>query len=380
MSLEKIRELFTIIERDSTDTTYKYALLRSVSEICQHYMHFKEEVNGRVWFPLGLLIEKWLIYYYPIIAHPTFIPQKPSELNLDEPGYKISFRRQFKKITSYYEKRGGYSVFYNDYKKGRIPQEINDELVILLRGLRDTIVDYPMKHLGFSVTNEYYSVFNFTKGKRILKQPVNPELLVHKFGKFSLSKDYFKIFYLIGGFISGEHSILNKWAEFTVRSDRTKTITLEKMLGVLTTLPITERDVNDARVFYESLLKKQGYLECIWSGKKIQSMSALHIDHMIPFSVWSNNDLWNLLPADKDTNKKKHDRIPSTELLRKRRTEVLNYWRILRSQFPKRFDSEVGLSLTGTIFNDEILSTAFDKLREKVEYLTELYGYDDWNI
>jgi len=218
MSLEKIRVLNTIIERDATDTTYKYALLRGVSEICQHYTHFMEKENGRVWFPIGLLIEKWLLYYYPIFDQPSFIPQKPCEQDLDKPGKKLSFRRQFKKITSYYEDKEGLSSFYNDYRMGHIPNDINYELLDLLKKLRYTITRYPMKHLGYSVTNKHYTIFNFTKGDRIRKQPVTSELVINKFGKFSISQEYFEMFNLFGGFISGEHSILKKWAEFTVIS------------------------------------------------------------------------------------------------------------------------------------------------------------------
>lgn len=381
MSLEKIRELYTIIERDSTDTTYKYALLRSVSEICQHYTHFMKKENGRVWFPLGLLIEKWLFYYYPIIAHPTFIPQKPSEQDLDKPGYKISFRKQFNKITSYYDERGGFSDFYNDYRKGRVPQGINDELLDLVKRLRDTIIRYPMKHLGYSVTKEHYSFFDFTKGERMKRQPVNPDLVLRKFGEFSISEEYFEIFNLIGGFISGEYSILNKWAEFTVKSDKTRKITQEEMLEVLTTQPITEREVNDARKFFESLIKKHGYLECIWSGKKLKSMSELHIDHIIPFSVWRNNDLWNLLPTHRDINLKKRDRIPSQELLLRRKTLILRYWGEIKSLFPDRFDSEIRLSLTGISGeNDDLLNVAFGKLVDKVLNLITQYGYLEWSI
>ena len=83
MYLEKFKELNTILERDATDTTYKYALLRGLSEICQHYTHYMELDDERVWFPLGLLVEKWLLYYYPIFASTHFIPQKSSEQDLD---------------------------------------------------------------------------------------------------------------------------------------------------------------------------------------------------------------------------------------------------------------------------------------------------------
>jgi len=380
MYLEKFKELNTILERDATDTTYKYALLRGLSEICQHCTHYMELDEDRAWFPLGLLVDKWLLYYYPIFASTHFIPQKPSEQGLDKPGYKISFRKQFSIITSYYEDKGGLSVFYNDYRKGRIPDEINYELLELLKKLRYTITRYPMKHLGYSVTKEHYKFFEFKRGGRIRKQPVTQELVVDKFGRFSISRELFEIFNLVGGFISGEHSILNKWAKFTVHSDKTGSLSQNEVLDILTIQPITERDVRDIVNLAESMLYKEGQLTCVWTGRKIRSKSDLHIDHVIPFSVWSNNDLWNLLPTHKDTNIKKRDQIPSPKLLEKRKTVILNYWRVFRSHFTTRFDSETRLSLIGASASTDILIEAFVKLREKAEYLIELYGYQEWDI
>ena len=65
-----------IIERDSKDSTYKFALLRGTIDIIQKYPHFVEAVGTRVRYPMGLLLLKWIEYYYPLLAHHTFIPQK----------------------------------------------------------------------------------------------------------------------------------------------------------------------------------------------------------------------------------------------------------------------------------------------------------------
>lgn len=76
---ESFSRVSSIIERDSKDTTYKFALLRAVIEISQEYGHLKREEENRVVFPTGLIMEKWLRYYYPLIESPEFIPQKNGE-------------------------------------------------------------------------------------------------------------------------------------------------------------------------------------------------------------------------------------------------------------------------------------------------------------
>ena len=41
--LQNFKTINTIIERDSKDTTYKFALLRGAVEISQEYQHLKRE-------------------------------------------------------------------------------------------------------------------------------------------------------------------------------------------------------------------------------------------------------------------------------------------------------------------------------------------------
>lgn len=124
MDLSAYQNINTIIERDSADATYKYALLRGVIEVCQQYSHHRqddaENESDRVWFPLGLLVEKWILYYYPIFAAPAFVPQKNGEKPDPEPGKKVAFRKYFTPLINYYRDRGGFSCIYNDSSRDLI--------------------------------------------------------------------------------------------------------------------------------------------------------------------------------------------------------------------------------------------------------------------
>lgn len=48
---------------------------------------------------------------------------------------------------------------------------------------------------------------------------------------------------------------------------------------------------------YTKLFRNGHTPECVWSGKPITDIALLHVDHMIPFAVWKNNNLRDLLPA-----------------------------------------------------------------------------------
>ena len=68
MNSFSIKDLAKIIERDSKDATYKFALLRGTIEIIQENDNYKSASEQGITFPVGLLILKWIEYYYPILS------------------------------------------------------------------------------------------------------------------------------------------------------------------------------------------------------------------------------------------------------------------------------------------------------------------------
>jgi len=379
LDLDEFRSINTIIERDSKDATYKFALLRGAIEISQEYSHLKRDMGWRVAFPLGLLVEKWLLYYYPLIAGPDFIPQKNGESG--DSVKQVAFRKSFRNVTDFYDTNGGFSAFWNDYVNGTVPEEISPALRELVLGLKRTITTMPMKHLGYSVNKQHYSIFRDDKGGRKLSEhfPVSQDLVVNNLGTFSFPKELFAVFRYLGSFITGDDALLLQWAEFTQSASKGQ-VSVESALEKLRTSPVTERDVLAARGFFEDLLRKNNGIECAWSGALLANPAALNIDHMIPFSAWKNNDLWNLLPSSNIVNAKKRDRIPAPELIERRRAAITRTWDLLRAEYPQRFDREICLSLIGTTtVPEDWKNIAFDHLMEKCEYLINVRGYDAWS-
>jgi len=381
-NLDNFKTINTIIARDSKDATYKFALLRGAIEISQEYSHLKQESESgnRVVFPLGLLVEKWLLYYYPLIASGEFIPQKNGEHESSQ--NKLKFRKSFERVTHYYDSHGGFSAFYNDFVNGTIPADVSPALRELITDLKITITKMPMKHLGWSVYQQYYSVFRDEGGGRRLPAniPVSQELLLQNLGYFSFPKDLFAVFEYLGSFISGEDSLLYQWAEFTSAASK-GALSAEFVLEKLKTFPQTERDVRDARTVYDRMFREHGAIECVWSGKQIKDQRSLHIDHLIPFTVWKNNDLWNLLPTTDRINANKRDRIPAPAFIEQRSDSIQEYWDIMQVNYPKKFDREMNISLTGPqTSGSDWHDVALDHLMEKCDYLINIRGYDAWDL
>ena len=104
------------------------------------------------------------------------------------------------------------------------------------------------------------------------------------------------------------------------------------------------------------------------------------MDNLIPFSIWKNNDLWNLLPSDSKTNNQKRDKIPSPELVEKQRNMIIDYWEILNESQTQRFKKEIQIALLG---NNPFVSwkeTGIKQLQNSCDYLISKRGYEEWKI
>lgn len=359
-----------IIERDSKSTTYKLALLRGVIDIIQDNSPFVGIYGNKVTIPTGLLIEKWMIYYYPILEYHIPIPQSNGEKNL-------SFGKQFRQIITAYKNRNGFMGFYEDMKKNGIPKEIQGEVLILSRKIFQAITQMPMKHIGYSINHEHYSIFQFNpnhkKGKPYI---LDVNYLIEYFGTFSFPLEYYNAFKMLGSFISGQDSLLFKWAEFSVNASRDR-IKKEEVINQVLKSPITERAIQHSKQIFQKEIKKTGSLLCVWTGDKI---TRYEIDHVIPFSVWKNNDLWNLLPTKRSINNNKRDKIPSPETIEKHKNEILHYWEILNKVESNKFQREITVALVGNILNTGWQENAINRLQRNCEYLISYRGFEPWNI
>lgn len=369
MDKEIFSNISKIIERDSKSTTYKFALLRGVIDIIEDNSPYITEVSGRVQIPTGLLIEKWLMYYYPILQSETRIPQINGEANL-------AFGKNLKTIIEAYELRGGFSAFYNDLKGRGIPAELTRDFFDLVKSLRNTITKMPMKYIGRSLTNDFYSIFDYENTSMPQPRVLNLEYLIHHAGTFSMPLDYYEAFKLFGSFINGQHSILFKWAQFSVNASR-QNLSIEHVMTEVLESPITARNIEESKKIYRNILKQTGKVHCVWSGKLLNNYA---IDHVIPFSVWKNNDLWNLLPADPKINLQKRDRIPDPALIDKRKDLILNYWQIIQKNQNDRFQREMQVALLGNRAFDSWRDTGLEQLQNSCHHLIENRGFEAWSI
>ena len=328
-------------------------------------------------FPLGLMVLKWIEYYYPIIGSKVFIPQKHG----DSRSRTIAFRREFEEVIAFYPKsETSYELFY-DLKKGITRTELASAVLTLVRKLKDTIVRQPMHYIGSAIDRggEIYQ-YNRDARKAGGARHVSMESVIGQLGTFSIPVELYHVMQAVGSFVTGTHSLIFRWAEFTSGISDDPGITTSNMISLLKS-DFNERDIVQARDYYSRILDED-MLHCVWTGKRL--WEGMHIDHMIPFVAIRNNDLWNLLPSRGDVNVRKSDRIPSVELLERSvvKERILYYWNALLEAFPEQFRSELQVALLGnTAFSlGGWKNDSYGRLMDFSRHLVEDRGFSPWMI
>lgn len=368
--------LTAILSKDSKDSTYKYALLRAmVQSVTDQNPHKERAGNGWVSYPFGLLIYYWVLYYYPIFASEVFIPQKNGETPELQKGKTVAFRREFNRVIDYYRDRGGFAQFRFDLIHGDIPQMVHKDVIEMLRKLQHTIKNMPMKHLGFYEFGKHYSLVNYDTST--IRTP-SYYGIIKESGRYFINPDLHTLLDEIGALIIGQDSIIDGWADFTARASGRATgvesISKEKVLTILTNAVDVPRDIT--RV--QKVLKKtdRDNVRCIWTGVRLSN--RYHIDHAMPYSLWQNNNLWNLVPVKAGINLKKSDRIPSPKLIDDSSDRIKSVWKLYAENYGNQFEREIFEGLGTGLGND--MDDAIRALKSKSQYLIEKRGFQKFEV
>jgi len=371
INLEVLRDINYIIENESTSSTYKYALLKAVIHACQKYDHLVElDEKNNVKIPLGLIIESWIVDYMPFVYKKISQQNNKRVLSND---IEVIYHEIFKelKLTSPNNLDFAYKQFILAMQYSSSTTKVRDLFFKLSKKIAKTIVTMPMKHIG----KKHYSIFKsrslkFGHIKIIKEQEFNKMFLINNFEYFTLSKDHYNIFRYLGQTLYGTSTIISKWKE--------KTLVLNKNQEMVSEIDKILTNIIDERDTYKSRQIFKGVQKCVWSDKVIDD-NKKDIDHILPYSIWGNNDFWNLLPSYRELNQKqKKDKIPTSTLIKKRADSIINYWKIYDRELPKIFQSQIKVSL---INDDEICyKKAIASLCRKSDYLIHDRGYSAFDI
>ncbi len=125
------------------------------------------------------------------------------------------------------------------------------------------------------------------------------------------------------------------------------------------------------------MLDTQGQVQCLWTGKPISSYA---LEHVILFSVWKNNALWNLLPSAAHINARKRVTTPPPERIARQRGLIPEYWELLYEHQQKRFQKEIQIALLGNRAFDTWKQQGISQLQNSCNYLIETQSFKAWDV
>jgi hypothetical protein len=355
-----VREIEALIWRDLKVATYKFALLRALCEIAQTQP--KASVwrpDGSVDVPLDLVVALWMRYYWPFMEATSFVPQSTGEAG----GKPLKFRKSLTALTAACRPLGGLTTFHLMIRGAGLTPDLSRLAWAAAKDVADAIVMGPVRHAREG------EMFRYEKGGRTRSTSFSEAELLGAYGAIVVPGAIWRELTLLGHWI-GE-SLLLRWAEKT-RELSGREISVGSALELLLARPDPKRETAVAKALFMEI----DDLRCIWSNRKLDA-STLEVDHVIPWSVWHNNDLWNLMPSYGVLNRAKTDCLVSLDVLRRCRDPIVGIWERFRSRYPARFAQEARQTLHPAA-GPASLELAWSGLLEAVETTAIQRGLQRW--
>lgn len=314
-----------IIVRDDKSATYKLALLRALCAVSRNEGALTAwEVTPAGTFvsvPARRLALWWLRYYWPFLTQPKYIKQMHGRGAAGKQPEVFTIMRS---LVAKYKTAAGLNELLYDYDSGTRRAELQKSL--------DKIAATILKNPAYFAGGPGARVFTPVSTAQARKLSRLDEW---EAGWITMPERLWRDISLFSHWI--EESVILEWARLTEAMNDGQGFAHYLMLLMQTSL-VAERDTNRAR----ELLDQCEDLRCVWSGRRL---AAFDVDHVVPFAVWQNNDLWNLLPAHKAINIKKSDKIPTTDTIRCAADKIIRYWSLYRSHLPELMDLQMQRAL-----------------------------------
>lgn len=336
---EATKRFRTIIEDDKKNATYKLALLRSLCAINRSMPRAVRFTNGQALLPMGLVMEKWIEYYWQL-AGGGRMPLQMRRSVKDGRLRDIAFLPQLQAVRSLCG--NNWSTFNRMLATG--PEDLATKKAVsaLLNKVRHTIKVGPLTYI---TDRDDRQIFTYPETGDKLPSIDRLNIREH-YGHIAFPAELWQELNRIAPWL--EDSIVLEWARVSARFE---TLAADENHEALSLASIVERmmpepDTRDtllARNLFLDEIRHRS-LRCVWSKRPLHT-DTLAVDHMLPWARFHSNDLWNLVPALTSVNGKKSDRIPSADCFYAARDEIIKTWKLLEYEWSGRFRTEAEIAL-----------------------------------
>jgi hypothetical protein len=317
-----------IIVNDNKSSTYKLGLLRAITRLADTAPGLVlSRDEDHVILPLGAVGLIWILLYRPLIL------DRPLRQSPSQGGYSFD-KADFRALAG---------VAPGDLRIGR-PLEDPGLAATVLRAIREacrTILKMPVIYTTWPGSSR--PIFDGQLGGlRIREAPARlDQPTLARFGVLRVPTALWDCMSRHACWL--EPTILHEWVQLM------QGYAAQDNIGVLHQAlqwPQSRRDTAQVRQRVARRIQDQQPTHCVWTRRTLR-VDDYAIDHCFPWARWQNNDLWNLMPANKRANDAKSDRLPAAPLMQQSRQGILAWWYTLVDDptLARQFQDEAHASL-----------------------------------
>lgn len=353
---------------DGKSATHKLALLRVLLRIADGLpgaviRRESSPFGDRVILPVGLVALYWCHQYKDLIDQHNFFqtPNKKPNLGFmkDDGWHKLKHRKA------------------SDYRIGNL--FTGEDAIALYKTLSAAVQNIKtMPCTYITLPNSDKTVFEvFNKTVRAKESLFIDLPTLEQWGEFSLPESTWLTFNRYACWI--EPVLISEWVKAMATyqgNARFNDPECHHLLYRALNWLEPKRTTLEVRNRIEEI-KKDHEVQCVWSAKKLSK--SYDIDHSLPFARWPNNDLWNLLPSDRDINNQKSDKLPTEAKLLNAKFRITEWWKeAWLDTKAKRFFAEANIALPGLDSSNNSLDDVFEALVIQRSRLREMQQLKEW--
>ena len=303
-----------LILNDQKSSTYKLGLLRALCQAADSSGGLaRENPDGAVDLPLGIVALNWLRLYLPLVR--ADLPQSPTNRGATGLGFaREGFRALLAGAVGQLDLRVGAS--FSGERAVAVHAALWDAA--------DTIVRMPATFLTYPNGGPIFPAVRLRRTAAPATVTLDGATLA-SFGTIRVPGELWRAMRRFASWI--EPSLVFEWVRLmrgyaTGRGEAFN----EAAAAAAMTWSEPERDVVPARRSALAMLEAGLPLECVWTGRRLEA-AVLDIDHCLPWSAWPCGDLWNLMPAHREVNQRlKRERLPSALTLSGAGPAIRRWW------------------------------------------------------
>lgn len=305
-ALPLLRHLILV---DSKASTYKIALLRVLARIADSAAGLARHEDESVVVPLGLVSLFWLRMFKPLIEHA--LPQMPASRLGTGPGFVTHSFLELRPVTAV-ELRIG-STFSGPTAK---------HLHRSLSEISELIRNMPANYLRWPSSDE--PIFKVTR-RRMVATPHPLQIdaaFLWSLGECRIPMELWQAMSHYNVWI--EPVLVAEWVRLIASYDGGSRPAISPLASSLLAWVDPARDTSFARAAVERMRAAGKPVHCVWSGARL--LDQYDVDHCFPFSAWPCGDAWNLMPASKQINVQKSDRLVTQAALERASDAIATWW------------------------------------------------------